>query len=439
MNNITYYDNIFNQEENTQFMNETDKTAREFEKMKILQKITEKINHGIFLDEIMDYIFSSFQILIPYERIGIAFLEKTCSSVTSKWAKSKLQKIVLKPGYSAKLKGSTLEHIINTGKPRIINNLKNYLMENPSSVSTKLMVEEGMMSNLTCPLIANGKPSGFLFFTSKEANTYSDIHVDIFLEIANSVSIIVEKGRLYQEVIELNEMKNKFLGIVAHDIRSPVMVVKSYLELFNHGFLGDITEEQKEIIADIQKMCRTMLCLIDDLLDLSVIQSGKWKLQKKKTDISSYLTDWYLCNKILGKAKNIEITLEVEKDIAEVFMDTNRINQVLTNLLTNAIKFSHSGTDIKVIATGEDDHLKISVHDNGQGIPEKELEHLFNELFRTSVLPTNGEKCTGLGLSICKCIVQAHGGNIMVESKEGEGTVFTFTIPMGSGEVKRES
>ncbi|MEQ8190128.1 MAG: GAF domain-containing sensor histidine kinase [Candidatus Eremiobacterota bacterium] len=416
MNNISYYDNT------------TETIAKEFEKVKLQKKIIEKINQGMVLDEIMDYIFSSFQILIPYERIGVAFLEG--SSVTSKWVKSKLSKILLKPGYKSQLKGSSLENIINTGKPRIINNLKKYLVDNPSSGSTKLIVEEGMLSNLTCPLIVKGKPAGFLFFTAKEANTYKDLHADIFSEIAGSVSIIVEKGRLYQEIIELNEMKNKFLGIVAHDIRSPVLVVKNYLELFNLGFLGNITDEQGEILADIDKMCHTMLCLIDDLLDLSVIQSGKWKLRKKKTCISSYLTGWYSLNKVLGKAKNIEVSLEIGEDITDIFMDPNRINQVLTNLLTNAIKFSHSGTAIKIIAVHEDNHLKISVCDNGQGIPEEEMKYLFNELSRTSVLATEGEKCTGLGLSICKCIVNAHGGEISVKSKEGKGTVFTFTIPV---------
>ncbi len=420
MENIKYYDNaIITQPRNIE---------EEYEKIKLQKKIIEKINQGMVLDEIMEYIFSSFQILIPYERIGVAFLEG--SSVTSKWVKSKLSKILLKPGYQSQLKGSSLEHIINTGKPRIINNLKKYLTDNPSSKSTKLILEEGMLSNLTCPLIVNGKPAGFLFFTSKEDCAYNDLHADIFSEIANSVSIIVEKGRLYQEIIELNEMKNKFLGIVAHDIRSPVMVVKNYLELFNLGFLGNITEEQGEIISDINKMCQNMLCLIDDLLDMSVIQSGKWKLQKKKTCISSYLTGWYSLNKILGKAKNIDITLKIRENIPDIFMDSHRINQVLTNLLTNAIKFSHSGTVINIIALYEDNHLKISVHDNGQGIPAEEMNNLFNELYRTSVLPTEGEKCTGLGLSICKCIVNAHGGEISVESKEGKGTVFTFTIPV---------
>ncbi len=422
MENIKYYDNsIITQPRNIE---------EEYEKIKVQKKIIEKINQGMVLDEIMDYIFSSFQILIPYERIGVAFLEG--SSVTSKWVKSKLSKILLKPGYKSQLKGSSLENIINTGKPRIINNLQKYLIDNPSSVATKLILEEGMLSNLTCPLIVNGKPAGFLFFTSKEANTYNDLHADIFSEIANSVSIIVEKGRLYQEIIELNSMKNKFLGIVAHDIRSPVMVVKNYLELFNLGFLGNITEEQTEIISDINKMCQSMLCLIDDLLDLSVIQSGKWKLQKKTICISSYLNGWYSLNKILGKAKNIEIILDIGEDIPDIFMDPNRINQVLTNLLTNAIKFSHSGTVIKIIAVYEDERLKISVMDNGQGIPEEEMKHLFNELSRTSVLPTEGEKCTGLGLSICKCIVNAHGGEINVDSKEVKGTVFTFTIPVKS-------
>ena len=106
--------------------------------------------------------------------------------------------------------------IIDTGKPRILNDLEEYLSEHPDSESTHLIVEEGMRSSLTCPLIALGKPLGFIFFSSMQKNTYRDIHVELFLQIAAQLGLIAEKGKLYENSVELNVLKNKFLGILVY-------------------------------------------------------------------------------------------------------------------------------------------------------------------------------------------------------------------------------
>lgn len=178
---------------------------RKFDEAIKMQEISEEITTGMFLDDVLNRAYDSFRAVIPYNRMGCALLNNEKKEATAYWAKTDASKTRLKIGYTAAMDGSSLQQIIETGHPRILNDLEAYLAAHPASASTKLIVEEGMRSSLTCPLIAQGKPVGFLFFTSMEKNTYKDIHQDIFLRIAGQISILVEKSRLYQQLYELNQ------------------------------------------------------------------------------------------------------------------------------------------------------------------------------------------------------------------------------------------
>jgi transcriptional regulator with GAF, ATPase, and Fis domain len=189
----------------------------EFEELRTLSKVTEKINAGLDLDEVLNLVFESFWPLIPYDRIGFSLLEQNATVVRVRWARSDAPDMKIARGYSAPLAGSSLQRILETGQPRILNDLRQYLGEHPASESTRLIVEEGMRSSLTCPLVAMGKPIGFIFFSSMEPQTFKNAHVEIFLQIAGQLSMIVEKARLYEE---LNQLKNKFPEMAEHDPRT---------------------------------------------------------------------------------------------------------------------------------------------------------------------------------------------------------------------------
>ena len=178
---------------------------RKFDETIKVREVSEEITAGLFLDDVLNRIYNSFQKLIPYNRMGCALLSDENKMATAHWAKTDASDAKLKIGYSAPMAGSSLQKILETGQPRILNDLEAYLAEHPESDPTRLITLEGMRSSLTCPLIAKGKPVGFLFFTSKEKNTYKDIHQDIFLQIAGQISILVEKSQLYQQLFELNQ------------------------------------------------------------------------------------------------------------------------------------------------------------------------------------------------------------------------------------------
>jgi diguanylate cyclase (GGDEF)-like protein len=176
-----------------------------FEQFNKIQEISSEISKGGLLDDVLERIYDVCHKVIPYDRIGCALLSDDRVKVVSHWTKTSYSgSVKIKKGYSAPLDGSSLEEILRTQQPRILNDLRQYLIDHPRSSSTHLIVSEGIQSSLTCPLIVDSNPVGFLFFSSKEKNTYRDIHQKLFIIITRQVSILVEKSRLYQHIYEIN-------------------------------------------------------------------------------------------------------------------------------------------------------------------------------------------------------------------------------------------
>jgi signal transduction histidine kinase len=403
---------------------------KRFEEIRTLAKITAHINSGMLLDEVLNYVFESFRPIIPYDRIGCALIEENGSIVRANWARSDAHDMEITKGYAALLEGSSLQTIMETGQPRIINNLELYLLDHPHSDSTQKIVREGMRSSFTCPLRALGKPIGFLFFTSMQSDVYVKTHQDIFIQIANQLSTIVEKSRYLQQLLELNELKNKFLGMAAHDLRNPLSTLKGFLGLFLTGVLGQLTDDQREVLVDMNQTSDIMLGLIHDLLDITAIETGNLQLKRQQTNIPQFLGTIQSSLRILAHAKSIEIKLDLPESIPVLSIDQARIKQVLTNLITNSVKYSYAHTFILLRVKVFENEVWIAVKDQGQGIPIEEMKHLFKDFSRTSVKPTAGEKSIGLGLAITRRIVEAHGGIIWVDSEMGKGSTFTFSLPL---------
>ena len=178
-----------------------DRLRQREEELARLMQITERINRGLALEEILDFLYEEMRSAIPYDRVGLALIDPQRRTVISRWSRSD-GTVLLRQGYAARLRGSSLQQIVDTGQPRIINDLEAYLEEKPDSRSTMLIVDEGLRSSLTCPLIVEGRPVGFVFFSSTLKDTYRDVHVAFFQQIAGQLSTIVEKGRLYDELAE---------------------------------------------------------------------------------------------------------------------------------------------------------------------------------------------------------------------------------------------
>lgn len=231
------------------------------------------------------------------------------------------------------------------------------------------------------------------------------------------------------ELERLNEIKNQFIGVAAHDLRNPLHIIEGYSQMLLDRLFGDLTPEQHKFISVIRKNSDFMLKLITDLLYISKIEAGKLQLELEVADLVALLERNVELNRLLAEQKRISILFRREGDFPPLALDAPKIEQVLNNLISNALKFSNPRTTVEVLARGGEGEAVVSVKDEGQGIPADELHRLFIPFENLSVKSTGGEQSTGLGLAIVKRIVEGHKGRIWVESEVGVGSTFYFTLP----------
>lgn len=228
----------------------------------------------------------------------------------------------------------------------------------------------------------------------------------------------------------INKQKNELLGIAAHDLRNPLSVINSFSEIMLESINELKPENLKEMILILKKTSSFTLQLLNDILDFSKIESGTLELRKARLSYLGFLKENLLQNEFFSIQKNMKIVLNVPSEDIIFEFDPRRIDQVLNNLIGNAIKYSYPGNDIVVNVTVQNNFVLTSITDKGQGIPEKDLPHIFKPFRQVSVKPTHNEKSTGLGLAIVKKIIDFHEGMLTVSSNSGEGSTFTFYLPI---------
>lgn len=242
-------------------------------------------------------------------------------------------------------------------------------------------------------------------------------------------SLVEQYTASLNKLVELNQIKNRFLGIAAHDLRNPLATVRGLSEILMSEATGPLTSEQQEYLTVINTASNSMLALVNDLLDISIIESGKLELQLKKESITRLIEERIHIYRVLAEKKEVNINYQFN-EVPSPFFDPNRITQVFDNLLSNAIKFSPAGSSVDIAVTQEEEVVRISVRDEGPGISPEDQNKIFREFEKSSVKPTAGETSTGLGLAIAKKIVDAHHGTMWVESQAGSGSIFSFTLPI---------
>ncbi|MEQ8171469.1 MAG: hybrid sensor histidine kinase/response regulator [Candidatus Eremiobacterota bacterium] len=276
--------------------------------------------------------------------------------------------------------------------------------------------------------IVKGFNAGSVDYVTKPFNS-----TELMARVKTHITLkkLFDKEKEYvKELKELNKLKNKLLGIAAHDIRSPIATMQMNIEFLLNILMENLTEEQIDILQDTQYLVNYMNRLLSDILDITVIEAGKLTLDMQKQDYMDFLTYNIKMNRILSDKKNIKINFIYENNLPEILFDRDKMTQVMNNLISNAVKFSNRNTTITIEVKMKDNYILTEVIDQGQGIPAAELSKLFREFQRVSVKPTGNETSTGLGLAITKKIVEGHNGIIGVESEKGKGSRFYFTLPV---------
>lgn len=266
----------------------------------------------------------------------------------------------------------------------------------------------------------------------KSLNSKSADSVLMFDELTRLNNDLVnmqrELSKKNHELAELNKLKNQFIGMAAHDLRSPLGNILNFCEFIEEE-PENLSSDQKEFISTIDSLATFMLNMVNELLDVTSIEQGEINLSKNDYDLITCINRVVYLNKSLADRKNIKINTPTFPQQLIVNIDKSKIEQVLTNLLTNAIKYSFPESIVDILIHQQADEVAVSIRDHGQGIKSDELRLLFKPFQKTSTQATAGEKSIGLGLFIVKRIVEAHGGKITAESILNSGTTFTFTLP----------
>ncbi|MGA1863616.1 MAG: sensor histidine kinase [bacterium] len=250
------------------------------------------------------------------------------------------------------------------------------------------------------------------------------------------------------ELERLNELKSDFLSTVSHELKTPLTAIKGYVSLIKNSKIGPINQQQYKCLVIADERVDHLNNLISDLLDLSKIEANRYEIKSKKDDLARLIRNTVSSLSPIFKNKKLNLEVRIPQGLSPVHMDAPKINQVLTNLLGNAVKFTPSGGDIKVSVTQDvsqnggsgSGFVQVDISDTGIGLAPDQREKIFEKFYQVDHSPTREYDGTGLGLPIAKEIVELHGGMIWVKKMKGKGSTFSFTIPMAveAGAVESE-
>jgi signal transduction histidine kinase len=276
------------------------------------------------------------------------------------------------------------------------------------------------------PLIVGERSIGVLvMYTAESGRHYDADDLAMAEELARRAALAVENARLYHETEQATRARDQVLGVVAHDLRNPLNTMLMASQLLADTLPPDSSARRQ--VAIVQRAGDRMNRLIQDLLDIKRLESGRLTLDLRPIGARALLLDAVEMLRAVASASALELVLEAPDDLPRVTADAHRVQQVLSNLIGNAIKFTAKGGRISVRARRDDDEVCVEITDTGTGIPADQLPHVFGQFWQAARGDRRG---IGLGLAIAKGIVEAHAGRIWVESSVGEGSSFFFTLPV---------
>ncbi|MBE2222421.1 MAG: GAF domain-containing protein [Anaerolineae bacterium] len=324
-----------------------------------------------------------------------------------------------------------LGKVLASGKPQVTGNV----FSEPDYVAASY----NTLSQITLPIIHQQKFIGVLAIESDTLEAFNDEELETAVRMTNHAAVAISNALLYQQVREANLAKSEFVSMVSHELKTPMTSMRGYTDLLLSGMTGDLSDQQKGFLETIAANIRRMSQQIQDLTDISRIETGQLRVETSPTTFTNIVSETVQTIRGPYDEKRIELHLDLPTDLPMVLADNGRLVQVLTNLLSNACKYSAEETDVYVNIYASKMVLEenrppepvviCTVKDNGYGISEEDQAKLFTKFFRAEDPNIRKATGTGLGLSITKGIVELHRGKMWVESELGAGTTFSFAIP----------
>jgi signal transduction histidine kinase len=294
--------------------------------------------------------------------------------------------------------------------------------------------------SLICiPLIPTDTPIGVLSLYFRDARRLQPDEYDLLQTAARTAAIAIQRAMLDERLLkeevsrraieEVSHLKTEFVSLVSHELRTPLTSIQGYVKLMVAGHAGELNEIQQEFLTTVSRNTDRLIALVSDLLDISRIESGRMELVLEPLVLTEIVDREMESLRAQVEEKDIEVLTDIEPGIPRVKADSHRLGQIVSNLVSNAVKYSPNGSVVKISANQIGMNVLVKVVDAGIGIGPEERGKLFQRFYRGSSDEVRSAWGTGLGLAITRHLVEMHGGKIWVESEKGHGSTFSFSIP----------
>ena len=328
-----------------------------------------------------------------------------------------------------------MRSVIESKRPIVVEQVTSQYLESLAQgpEHQQALLVTGVTSFVAVPLLMRGQALGALFLGSSTlSRVFRQRDLRWAEALADRAAMAIENARHYRSSVNATQLRDQVLGIVAHDLRNPLSTILMQTSALRRQG-AEPERRSQEPVEVIRRAAKRMNRLIQDLLDVARMEAGQLTIERAQLSAGELIAEAVDMQRPLASSFSLELRVDVDPDVAEVWGDRNRLLQVCENLIGNAIKFTQAGGRITAGATSRVDEVVFWVADTGCGIPSEHLSRVFDRFWQARA----GRQGAGLGLPITKGIVEAHGGRIWVESTAGSGSTFFFTIPRVSAEEER--
>jgi two-component system, NtrC family, sensor kinase len=299
------------------------------------------------------------------------------------------------------------------------------------------LIDTGHRALLGVPLLSEDEVIGVLAVTSKTPGEFAPEIVQLLSTFATQSALAIQNARLFRELEAKSRLleaasrhKSEFLANMSHELRTPLNAILGFSEVLAERMFGEVNAKQAEYLQDILASGRHLLSLINDILDLSKVEAGRLELELGRFHLPTALDNALTLVRERATRHGITLTQTIDEAVGDLVADERKVKQILLNLLSNAVKFTPEGGRVGVTATAADGVVTIAVSDTGIGIAPEDQAAIFEEFRQVGREDARKQEGTGLGLTLAKKFVELHGGRIWVESHVGQGSTFSFTLPV---------
>ncbi len=303
----------------------------------------------------------------------------------------------------------------------------------------KIAKMQSFTSVVCVPLVPSNEPLGVISLYFQDARKLAPEELELLQTAARASAIALQRAMLDERLLkeevsrraleEVSHLKTEFVSLVSHELRTPLTSIQGYIRLILAGHTGGLDPVQQDFLNAVNRNTDRLVALVDDLLDISRIESGRLELLLEPLDITETIVNEIEAHRSQFEGKGIGVTTDIQTGLPRVKADSHRLGQIIANLVSNAIKYSGEGTSVKVTVGQIGQNVLVKVIDSGIGIAPEERNRLFERFYRGDNDLVRATYGTGLGLAITHHLVDMHGGKIWVESEKGHGSTFSFSIP----------